>query len=422
MTVRAGARETDVRGPGLLAGYRVLELPGEPAAFAGRVFADLGAAVTKVEPVEGDPLRETPPFAVGGDGPAASLSWEWFAAGKRSITLDLEQPAGRRLLDPLVRASDVVLSAYRPRELTALGLNRATIPEVWPGVVFVSVTPFGLDGPKADWPASDLTLWAASGYLYLTGDTDRPPVRVSFPPQACLHGSLMAVAGALIALQHRAATGRGQVVDVSLQQALAWLTVHAPFIWDVQRENIARAGYWRRFGRTWVRSVFPCRDGYVVWMLMGGRPGRANRRLVAWMAEEGMAPEWLQSLDWESLNGVEASQEQIEQIADVFAAFFATKTKRELFERAIREQCMIAPVHTIADLLADEQLDARRFWRNGSATGVDRFPGPALRFSGDPMQARAVAPGLGQDNALVYLDELGLSDGDLAALAAQGAV
>ncbi len=135
-----------------------------------------------------------------------------------------------------------------------------------------------------------------------------------------------------------------------------------------------------------------------------------------------MAPEWLQALDWEGLNGVEASQEQIKRIADVFEAFFATKTKQELFERALREQCMIAPVNTIADLFSDEQLSARGFWQHGGATGFSRFPGPALRFSEGNMEARGRAPVLGQDNVTVYQGELGLSADGLAELAEQGVV
>ena len=152
----------------LLSGTRVVDLAGEPTAMTGRILADLGADVVKVELAEGDPLRSVPPCGPGG----VSLRFVAWNAGKRSMVVD--GPADSRLLE-LLRGADIVVDT--PGWPGAVEVDRAVAPHV----VWVSVTPFGLTGPRAGWKVGDLGVMASTGNMYCTGDPDRPPVRCTEP-------------------------------------------------------------------------------------------------------------------------------------------------------------------------------------------------------------------------------------------------
>src|SRR5262249_16283508 len=152
-----------------------------------------------------------------------SLNFWSLNRNKRGIIIDLETSAGRENLLQLVKTSDILVESFAPGHLDRLGLGYPSLAEVNPGLVMVSITSFGQHGPKANWAATDLTITAASGVLFMTGDEDRPPVYVSIP-QAYLNAGAEAAAGALIALYARERDGIGQHVDVSAQTAMMMTT------------------------------------------------------------------------------------------------------------------------------------------------------------------------------------------------------
>src|SRR5262245_33401664 len=208
--------------PCALEGIRVLDLTTPLAEIAGRVFADLGAEVIKVEPPGGCAARRTPPFAAGREGePDGSLFWRAFGLGKRSLVLDLERADERMRFVELARGADVLLESFAPGTLDALGLGYEALRAENPSLLYVSVTPFGCTGPEAQAPASDLTLAAAGGLLNMQGDRDRPPVPVGFPEASC-HGAVQAAADAILALWECNRTGQGQHLDTSMQAAVVW--------------------------------------------------------------------------------------------------------------------------------------------------------------------------------------------------------
>src|SRR5437868_6629401 len=146
----------------MLSPYRVLDLTDEGALLCGQILGDLGADVIVVEPPQGARARAIGPFRHGERHPDRSLNWWSLNRNKRSITLDLESEDGRKRIRDLVRGTDFLLESYTPGYLDELGLGYSELSAINPSLVMVSITPFGQDGPKSRWAASDFTIWASS--------------------------------------------------------------------------------------------------------------------------------------------------------------------------------------------------------------------------------------------------------------------
>ncbi len=340
----------------LLQGLEVLDLAGEPAALAGRILADLGARVVKAEPPGGDPLRRVPPL--GPDG--TSLRFVAWSAGKE--LLELEGP-GDPVLDALLARSDVVIDT--PRWPGSVVIDPARAPHA----VWVSVTPFGLEGPRSEWSATDLGIMASTGNMYCTGDPDRPPLRCA-EPVSYAHSGPEAAMAALSAL----ASGRPQRVDLSMQESV----MIASMGWPGRYARTANRG--RRLGANIgaTREIWPCKDGFVSFGLRGGKARVANLETITRLVEEaGLATPALSERDWASFDHTSTSPEELDAISRPVAAFFATRTMAELYEAACATNLMLAPINSPAELLASKQLAERGFFR--PAEGVERFPASFLQ-------------------------------------------
>ncbi|MCS5636592.1 MAG: CoA transferase, partial [Myxococcota bacterium] len=198
----------------MLSPYRVVDFTDERGLLCGQILADLGADVIRVEPPGGSSARRVGPFVGDEPGAERSLHWWAYARNTRSVMLDIEADDDREALLRLIAGADFVIESDRPGRMAELGLGYADLAPSNPGLVYVSITPFGQTGPKADWLGPDLVAMAAGGHAYLTGETDRPPLRVSIP-QAHAHAGSDAAVGALVAHFARRKTGRGQHVDVA---------------------------------------------------------------------------------------------------------------------------------------------------------------------------------------------------------------
>src|SRR5438309_4186990 len=318
--------------PGPLAPYRVLDLTGELGWLCGRILADLGADVIKVEPPGGDPGRIRPPLIEGPGGEAQGSAWLARNVRKRGITLDLETERGRTSLLHLAAEADFLVETFPPGRLEKLALGWESLRAVNRRLVMTSITPFGQSGPEASAPATDLELMAAGGAIWLAGDEDRPPVRVSHPQAACWASAYAAV-GTLIAHHHRQLTGRGQHVDVSAQAAIVPMLVQAPNFWEMLGENPERSGPFlpgRNVHGAKLRNIWPCRDGYVTFAIYGGAAGRhSNQQLVAWMDERGMAPPEVLAIDWETFEVATAPAGQLALLEAAIEPFLLSLSKRE---------------------------------------------------------------------------------------------
>ncbi len=393
--------------PGPLHGVRVLDLTGPLAEPTGRVLADLGAEVVKIEPPEGCGSRHLPPFVAGREGdPEASLFWRAWGLGKHSVVLDLGDPADRDRFLALVDGADVLVESAAPGELEALGLGPEALAARNPTLLHASVTPFGRTGPEAGSPATDLTLSAAGGFLNCQGDRDRPPVPIGVPEASC-SGAVQAAADIVMALCERQRSGLGQHIDTSLQAAvlgtLLFITGFASFDQDAPGMGDDRAMAPSSVFGLQIPVFAQAADGFIGMTLVLGAPGaRSLGRMMAWAAAEGGLDDDLAAHDWSQLfpliGGGVLTPEDGQRGLDQLVAFFGTRTKREIHEHAVAGRWLVAPAWDAADLLADPQLAARGYWVDVEGT---THPGPFAKLSGTPIRYRRPAPALGQDQHLV---------------------
>ncbi len=388
----------------LLSSYRVLDATGPLGFLTGKIFADLGADVVKVEPPGGDPSRNWPPHLKNGQEAPLSLFWLALNTGKRGIVLDLEREEGRCVLRELARKADFLLESFPPGTWEKWGLGYETLKANNPGLILVSITPFGQEGPYARFQAFDLEIMALSGAMSLAGDEGGEPMRVSVP-QAPLWAGVEAAMGALTALAYRSATGRGQHVDVSAQAAVISALAHAPAFWDLNRTNPERAGIYvtgRSITGAKMRAFWRCQDGWINFIIYGGSAGRyTNQQLVAWMDEKAMAPAWLKEIDWSRFSVPTLTQEEVDRLEAPISAFFSTLTKQEFLEETVRRGMLGYPVSTVEDISRDRQLEARGFWEDSPDTGSGvtlRFPGGFAVINGERLPIGKPLQSIGQRN------------------------
>lgn len=389
----------------MLSKYRILDFTDSDEALAGQILADLGAEVVLVEPPEGAATRRRSPFYKDEPDDNGSLSFWASNRGKRSVCLDIESPEGRRDFLKLVEMSDVLIES-RSMQLAHCGLDYERLSALHPDLVVVSITPFGLEGPKAQWPATDLTIAAASGVLALTGDEDRPPLASSLG-QAWRHAGAEAAVGALLALEARRRDGLGQRVDISAQTAMMIATQSYVLCHGWNDAEMGRAGGGYRTGELRGRFVYPCQDGYVnIALLFGPVVGLAVARLFKWMCEEGFVDEATRDRDWESfyaeLMSGEASMSEHDRCVEAVEAFTRSHTKAELFDGALKRDVLLVPVNDMSDLAKSVQLASRDFWTpiSHSELGTDiTYPGAFTRFSETPIRYRGRPPRLGEHTA-----------------------
>ncbi len=411
--------DTDRVTESCLGPYRVLDLTQGGCLLCGKILSDLGADVIKIERPGGDPTRFVGPFYKDIPDPQKSLFWFAYNCNKRGITLDIESADGREIFKRLVRTADFVIESFAPGYMDSLGLDYSALSEINPRLIMASITPFGQDGPYAHYKASDLITWAMSGFMYLHGDPDRPPVWISFP-QGSLAGAADCAAAVMIAHWYRETTGEGQYVDVSVQESAINMLWKVTTWWDIARVNTVRSGDVWQIGSVLIPFCYRCKDGYVsLHLLGGGRPSNvaSSAALVRWMDEDGMAPEWLKSFDWvNEFDTAKITQEVVDPVAGTVANFFLTKTKKEIMERALRDRIIVAPVNTAEDIWRNPHLTARDFWIKVEHPELGEslpYCGPFAKMSTTPLKIRRRAPLIGEHNEEVYEQELGLQREEL---------
>lgn len=412
----------------LLAGYRILDVTGYTGWMSGRVFADLGAEVIKIEPPVGDPGRKLGPFLKQGKRQDMSFSWLAFNLGKKGITLKLDTPKGRDIFLTLASHADFILESFPPGYMNNLRLGYDDLKVANPKIIYTSISPFGQSGPYSEYKSTDIVAMAMGGFMYLTGDPDRPPLRVSFPLSNAL-ASMQAVLGSLIALWNRHRTGLGQYVDVSTQESVAYSQLNAWPMYEFYGKLLKRSGqYWYRpnpKSEVVFRVLWPCRDGMVAFMLLGGAAGVGNKALAEWMAEEGLVDDLLKSIDWNTYELATASQESVARLEEPIGRFFSHYTKAELDREGGRRGIYLRPVATFKDIAACEQLRARNYWASIFHPEINKsitYPGSFAHFSGKPLQLGLRAPDAGEHNSDIYRDQLGLSQTELDSLKTEGII
>ncbi len=381
-----------------LSGYRVLDLTDEKGAFCSRLLADMGADVISVEKAQTAPSRS--PF----------LAADNF--GKRSITLNLESQRGQVIFRQLVETADIIVESYRPGYLAALALDYPQLDAINPRLIMASVTDFGQSGDYRDYKSCDMVNSALGGAMFVSGEPGMPPLQ-PYGNQSYHSAGLFAATGILLALWHRHTSGRGQYIDVSAQESVAATLDHVLVRYFYEGTVAKRQGslYWNNAFR-----IFPGRDGDILLTLF-----YQWETLVEWLAAEGMAGD-LADKKWQDK---EQRLKHVEHVIAVLERWTRSHTVAELVEKGQAMRFPWAPVNSVAGLLTNPQLRERSFWlqvENPLSVMQAQFPGAPCRLSRSPWQVGSRVPRPGEHNAEVYQKELGLSAGEIEALARDGII
>jgi benzylsuccinate CoA-transferase BbsE subunit len=405
---------------------RALDLTDDKGFLCGKILADLGVNVIKIERPGGDPSRNIGGFWGCNSDPEKSLYWFAYNSNKKGITLDIEQAKGREILNKLVKTADIIIESFPPGYLEKLGIGYKDLSQKYKKLIWASITPFGTEEPYRNYKDSDIVVMGMSGTLYQTGESDGPPVHISIP-QACLHAGADAAVGCMVAYYHREKTGEGQHVDVSMQQSAAWFQANAVPTYELNGTLLKRAGSFRAGMSTQVaqRQVWRCKDGYVFFNVIGGRTGaKTLSSLVAWMDEEKLATDFLLSMDWNTFDMFTVNQDVMDKITGPVGGFFSKHTRKELLQGAVPRGVSIGPLSSMQDLIEDECLNEREFWTKIEQPELGTsitYPRTFIRSTEMDYPIRFRAPLIGEHNQEVY-QELGLNKNELESLRQEGII
>lgn len=350
----------------MLRHLRVLDLTSELGAFAGRMLAELGAEVIKVEAPDGDPQRrDTATFA----------TWNH---GKRSVVAE----PGTAAFEQLLTGADILLR--NP------GLDHKQLAAHNPRLIDVVIAPFLPGSPNDARQVSDLSLMARSGLMSVCGDPDRPPLTMP-GAQAYALAAIQAVTGALTALHARATTGRGQLVEVSALQAAVLANYRDPLTWEWTGRIGRRTGNLLIRGKSGVRQIWPCADGFVTWALVDNP---SMMRSMARVMGEQAGP--LASIAWDDILVADLPRETLAEWEEQIAAFFLQHTRAQLRELSLANGLGLSWIDAPEDVLQSPQWQARKLW-----VDIDdrRLPGPLWVSTVQPASVRRMVPALGEANA-----------------------
>ena len=410
---------------GPLAGIRVLELADEKGQWCGKLMADLGADVIKIEPPAGEATRSVGPFLDDVPHRERSLSFWHYNTSKRGITLSLETEDGRRLFKQMAEKADVILETFKPGYMASLGLGHDDLKEKNPGLIMCSLTPFGQTGPWKDYLDSDLLQLAAGGQMGCCGyDEEDVPGAPPIAPgggqawHMAGHYAYIAITAALI---HRAATGKGQSIDSSVHDACALTTEMHISTWIYDGKVPLR-----HTGRHASPAVSPklqhlCSDGrYLITAALRLAP-RQLRIVAEWMDGYGMADDLMD----EKYQDGTVIQANMPHIVEVITKFVTSRTSEEIYNGAQERGFPWGTIRAPDDLLDDGHLQDRGFWVNVEHPELGRsftYPGTYAIYGKSPWNLSRRAPLIGEHNREVLGGELGLTSAELDSLAERGVV
>jgi crotonobetainyl-CoA:carnitine CoA-transferase CaiB-like acyl-CoA transferase len=387
-----------------LAGLRVLELGALIAGpFCAKLLGEFGADVVKIEPPgQGDPLRK---WRYLKDG--TSLWWHVQSRNKRSVALDLRKPEGQAIAKALAIRADVVVENFRPGTLEEWGLGYDVLASENPGLVMVRISGYGQSGPYRERPGFGVIGEAMGGLRYVTGTPDRPPSRVGVSIGDTL-SALYGVIGALLALESRRRTGRGQIVDVALYESVFSVMESMLPEFDVFGEVRERTG--SILPGIAPTSAYRCGDGSYV--LIAANADSIFKRLVRAMGRDDLA-------DDPALAHNDGRAKQQQRLDEEIEAWTASRSPADVLAAMEQAEVPASKIYSIADIVADPHYAAREMIRRIAAGGGTlAVPGVVPKLSDTPGGFDGGGPSLGQHTDAV-LRELGYDDAQIGELRAQ---
>jgi crotonobetainyl-CoA:carnitine CoA-transferase CaiB-like acyl-CoA transferase len=400
---------------GALSDLKIIEV-GEmvSAPYCGKLLADLGADVIKVErPKVGDRARTRGPFPKDDPHPDKSGLFLYLNTNKRGITLDLAQAEGMELLERLAADADVLIHNVMPSDMDRVGLTYDRMKRANPNLIMTSITPFGLSGPNRNWRAEDLTVWCAGGVCVLNGGgpehADLPPLK-TFGQQSGYQAGVHAAVPTLAAAFARLGGEAGQHIEVSAQEAII-SQLEMTFEYWPYMKLIAT-----RLGQKPIQPVetMQCKDGYIYLCCIEEHQWRGFVEIMGspeWAGEEIFKDRLTRAQNWDVLK--------------VFLEeWVSQQTVLDLYRKAQAKRVPFAPVSTMGDLLSNEHLKSRGFFVEIThpVAGAHKYPGAPLKYHRTPWQLRTPAPTLGQHNAEVFGAKLNLSQSRIDELKRRGVI
>ena len=379
-------------------------------AFCAKLLADQGANTIKVEPPGwGDPARREPPFINGVSDPEASSIFLAFNTNKRGITLDIEQPQGRELLLRLVSNADVLIESYPPNHLEGLGLGYEVLRETNPGLILASITYFGQTGPYRDYIGSELVVQALGGFLHaVTGSADQPPMGTALEQMeitAARNGAIAIMA----ALLHRQQSSEGLHIDLSTMESVVSTPSGLIHPYTFTGRNPKRGG---SDGNVMDGMHLPTKDGEVT-LTTAGTGGRAMEAWAEFLEEPRL-------LDQKFSTRI-SRLDNWEELHNLVAPKLSTWNNLDLMREAMARGLVIGLVQSPQQVLDSPHLVERGYFVeiNHPQAGSLKYPSPGfLMDEENSMDGSKSAPTLGEHNAAIFGDELGLSAEELSLLRA----
>ncbi len=413
--------------PGPLHNLRVLELTDEKGQFCGKLMADLGADVIKIEPPGGQLTRAVGPFLDDEPHRERSLAFWHYNTSKRGMTLNLECQTGQELFKRLLPKADIVLESYAPGYLPALGLGYETLSRLRPELIMCSLTPFGQTGPWHDYQTADLLHLAAGGQMAGCGyDAEDIPDAPPIAPgggNAWHIGAHYAYMAIMAALYYRDGTGEGQYIDASIHEACALTTEGHVSVYTYTGEVVQRhTGRAASPGMS-ERAQLATHDGRWVNIIRPGfqlTPARL-RRLAEWMDEHGLA----QDLLHEKYRDAAVIEANLDHIGEVLTHFGSQLPQEAVWHGGQGLGLPWGAVRSLDEIQHDAHLQDRGFFTPVEHPELGRsftYPGPAALYHGSPWRIARRAPLIGEHNAEVLCGELGLRREDLTVLAESGVI
>lgn len=400
---------------GLLDDVRVVELSHRLAgSFCAKLLADQGAETLKIEPPgRGDPSRYEPPFL--GDQPNADNGSLFLAfnTNKRGITLDVSSPSGRELLQRLLADQDILIESFQPGEMVNMGLSYETLREINPRLIVVSITPFGQTGPYRDFQGTDLIAQAMGGFIYTTGQSDRPPMGTALEQTEIVAARNAAIA-IMASLLRQRESGRGQHIDVSIMEAVVSTPPNFIHLYSFGGVISGRGFFSDRAVLDGMH--IPTQDSDVT-LTTAGTGGNPMETWADFLGEPRLRDEKFATGQGRSENW--------QELLEIMRAKLSEWRSNDFFVQAMDRRLVVGAVQSPKEVVNCSHLEAR-----GSFTTYDhpevgtlRYPGSGFLVDGEnPVAGNRAAPRIGEHNHEVYCRELGLSEAELALLQAASVV
>jgi len=402
--------------PKPLEGIRVIDLTRIYAGpYCSMLFADMGAEVIKIEPPEGELIRDNPPMVKQGEGGPHDRSRSGYFLtlnrNKYGITLNLKHPRALQIFKDLVKIGDVVLENYAPGVMKRLGIDYPVLREINPRIIMCSISGFGQTGPYSERMAFDVISQAMGGLMSITGHPDNPPTRVG-TSLGDVNAAVHAAFAIMTALYFREKTGVGQYIDVSMLETMVAILESAIVRWTIGRETVPPLGSMNPHEAP--MAAFRCRDGYIIIATVGDEHWQRFCRAVK-------RPDWAQNPGyttkrqrWEKRYFL---QEEIEKITTRY-------TIKEVGEMMDRERVANSPILTIPQVVEDPHLKERGYFAEVEhpIIGKAKISGFPFKFSETPGQIDRSSPLVGEHNELILGKYLGLGKEQVGRLKKEGVI